>query len=220
MKIGIAYSICLCALFVQAAFGQEVLSANQTVTRRIEAGQTARISIALNDGDYVNASIVYRGKINFLILKPDGTIFRRLINGSSAEAKIPFVFATEGAGSYVFQIDNVGSLSADCELAVGKVISLNERLQPEPWSDPYPSPRIESLRKQIAAGQTDTESFWQQVAAEHTPLAEPSGADGKYQLVTFLWRSTRDTRNVLVTGSFLGVGSASDFAMHRIANSD
>ena len=220
MKIVTACLICFFAWLVNPAFAQEKISANQTVTRKIDPGKTERFSIALNDGDYVNASIRYRGKINFILFKPDASVFRRLIDGSSGEAKIPFVFATEGAGSYVFQIDNLGDQAADCELAIGKVVSLDERLQPEPWSDPYASPRIESLRKQIAAGQTDTESFWKQVAAEHTPLAEPYGSDGKYQLVTFLWRSKYDTRNVLVRGSFMGVGPASDFAMHRIGNSD
>ena len=220
MKIAIACSICLFALFVQSGLAQERLSANQTLTRTVEPGKTERFSIALNDGDYVNASIGYRGKIRFFLFKPDGSVFRRLTGGSSDGAKVPFVFATEGAGPYLFQIENLGDQSADYELAIGKVISLSERLQPEPWSDPYRSPRIQALRDQIANGHTDTESFWKQVAAEHTPLTEPYGSDGKYQLVTFLWRSTRDTRNILVRGSFLGVGPASDYSMHRIANSD
>src|SRR5439155_20498016 len=71
-------------------------------------------------------------------------------------------------------------------------------------------------------GQTNTESFWRQVAADGTPLTEPYGSDGKYQLVTFLWRSKHDTRNVFVRGSFLGffVGPPADYSMHQIPNSD
>ncbi|HSB29079.1 MAG TPA: alpha/beta hydrolase-fold protein [Pyrinomonadaceae bacterium] len=218
MKIGL---LIFCFLFLpaQEVSAQEKLSPSQTVARKIEPGKTDLFSIALNDGDYFNVSIGYKGKINFFLLNPDGTIARRLV-GASGEGKPSFPFAAEGAGSYSFKIENPGDQSADYELAIGKVVSLNERLKPEPWSDPYPSRRIQSLRNQIGAGQMNTDSFWKQVGAEGTPLTEAYGSDGKYQLVTFLWRSTHDTRNVFVRGSFLGVGPPADYSMHQIADSD
>ena len=218
MKIGL---LIFCFLFLpaQEVIAQERVSPNQTVARKIEPGKTELLSIALNDGDYVNVSIGHKGKINFFLLNPDGTIARRLV-GTSGEAKIPFVFAAEGAGSYSFKIENPGEQSASYELGIGAVTSLNERLKPEPWSDPFPSPRIQAFRTQIAAGQTNSESFWTKVAAEGTPLIEPFGSDGKYHLVTFLWRSRHDTRNVLVRGSFVGVGPAADYSMHLIPNTD
>jgi len=218
MKIGL---LIFCFLFLptQEAIAQERVSPNQTVARKIEPGKTDVFSISLNDGDYFNVSIGYKGKINFFLLNPNGTIARRLV-GSSGEGKPSFPFAAEGAGSYSFKIENPGDQSATYELAIGEVIALNERLKPQPWSDPYPSKRIQTLRNQIGAGQTNTESFWKQVAAEGTPLSEPYGSDGKYQLVTFLWRSKNDTRNVFVRGSYLGVGPPADYSMHQIANSD
>ncbi len=218
MKIGL---LVFCFLFLptQEVIAQESLSPNQTVARKIEPGETDLFSIALNDGDYVNVSIGYKGRINLFLLNPDGTIARRLI-GSSGETKVPFVFAAEGTGSYSFKIENPGDQSATYELAIGEVVSLNERLKPQPWSDRYPSPRIQSLRSQIAESRKNTDSFWKQVAQDGTPLIEPYGSDGKYQLVTFLWRSTHDTRNVFVRGSFLGVGTPADYSMHQIANSD
>jgi len=218
MKI-ITFSICVLLLSAAVVSGQEKLSPNQTVAKKIDPHTTELFSMTLNDGDYVNVSIGYKGRINFFLLNPNGTIARRLI-GSSGEAKVPFVFAAEGSGSYSFKIENPADQSATYELAIGQVVSLDERLKPEPWSDPYPSPRIQSLRNQLAAGQTNTEGFWKQVAAEGTPLIEPYGSDGKYQLVTFLWRKTHDTRNVLIRGSFVGVGSAADYSMHQISNSD
>ena len=220
MKIGL---LIFCFLFLptQEAIAQERVSPNQTVARKIEPGKTDVFSISLNDGDYFNVSIGYKGKINFFLLNPNGTIARRLV-GTSGEGKPSFPFAAEGAGSYSFKIENPGDQSATYELAIGEVIALNERLKPQPWSDPYPSKRIQTLRNQIGAGQTNTESFWKQVVAEGTPLTEPYGSDGKYQLVTFLWRSKHDTRNVFVRGSFLGffVGPPADYSMHQIPNSD
>jgi enterochelin esterase-like enzyme len=220
MKIAL---LVFCFLFLptQEVIAQERLSPNQTVARKIEPGKTVLFSIALNDGDYFNVSIGYKGRINFFVLNPDGTIARRVIT-SSTEAKGSFVFAAEGAGSYSFKIENPGDQSAGYELGIGKVLSLNERLKPEPWADPFPSPRIQVLRKQIAAGNSNAEAFWKEIAEHGTPLVEPFGSDGKYQLVTFLWRSKHDTRNVFVRGSFLGffVGPPADYSMHQIPNSD
>lgn len=211
----------LCFLFLptQEAIAQERLSPNRTVAKKIEPGKTDVFSIALNDGDYVNVAIAYKGRINFFVVNPDNTIARQLI-GSSGEDKESYAVAAEGGGSYSFKIENPGDQSASYELAIGEVIALNERLKPQPRSDPFPSKRIQALRNQIGSGQTNTESFWKQVAAEGTPLAEPYGSDGKYQLVTFLWRSTHETRNVFVRGSFLGVGPPSDYSMHQIPNTD
>src|ERR1051325_6480958 len=200
-------------------FAQDKLSPNQTVARNIKPGKTDLFSLALNDGDYFNLSIAYTGKLNFFLLNPDGSVARRVIE-TSGEGKESFPFAAEGAGSYSFKIENPGEHTASYELAIGDVVSLDQRLKPEPWSDPYPSKRIQKLRDQISAGQTDTESFWKQVREEGTPLAEPFGSDGKYQLVTFLWRSRHDTRNVFVRGSFRGVGPPANYSMHQIPNSD
>ncbi len=129
---------------------------------------------------------------------------------------MPIAFAAEGAGSYVFKIQNPGDQTASYELGIGEVISLTERLKPVPWSDPYPSRRIQALRKEIETGKS-TEAFWKEMTAQGTPLVEPFGSDSKYQLVTFLWRAVHDTRNVAVRGDPF---SPSDFALHRIQNSD
>ncbi len=147
MKIGL---LVFCFLFspTQEVIAQEKLSPNQTVTRNIEPRKTDLFSIALNDGDYFNVSIGYKGRVNFFVLNPDGTIARRLI-GSSGEARVPFVFAAEGTGSYSFKVVNPGDQSASYELVIGGLISLDERLKPQPWSDPYPSKRIQTFRSQI-----------------------------------------------------------------------
>lgn len=218
MKIGFLI-FCFLVLPAQEVIAQERLSPNQTVARKIEPGKTDLFSITVNDGDYFNVSIGYKGKINFFLLNPDGTIARRLV-GTSGEGKPSLPFAAEGAGSYSFKIENPGDQTAAYELGIGEVVSLNERLKPQPWTDQLPSPRIQALRKQIEAGNSNTEVFWKEIAAQGTPLVEPSGSDGKYQLVTFLWRAIHDTRTVEVRGSFEGPASPFDLALHRLENSD
>src|SRR5258708_29016953 len=101
MKIGL---LVFCFLFspTQEVIAQERLSPNQTVTRNIEPGKTDLFSIALNDGDYFNVSIGYKGRVNFFVLNPDGTIARRLV-GTSAQGKPSFPFAAAAAGPHSFK---------------------------------------------------------------------------------------------------------------------
>jgi len=218
MKIALT-SVAMLLVVAHGLVAQENLVPKKSVSRTLPAGKTDLFSIGLNDGDYFDITIGYKGKINFFLLNPDGTIARRLV-GTSGEGKAPFPFAAEGAGAYSFKFENRGNQPASYELAIGAVISLDERLKPGAWSDPNPSPRIQTLRKQIESGNTNTDSFWKEIATQGTPLVEPFGTDGKYQLVTFLWRSLHETRNILVVGSFLGVGGPTDYAMHQIGNSD
>src|ERR1700752_1358926 len=124
MKISLLL-FCFLLLPTPEAIAQEKLSPNQTVSRKIEPGKTELFTIALNDGDYFNASVGYKGKINLYLLYPDGTVVRRLVGPTSpAEAKGSFVYAAEGAGSYSFKIENPGEQSAMYELAIGQVIGL------------------------------------------------------------------------------------------------
>jgi enterochelin esterase-like enzyme len=202
----------------QASPSIEALALHQTVTRDIAPGSPQLFSLHLNPADYVDAEITQQGQVSIVVYLPDSSVLRTF-PASDSDGKQSFAFAAEGGGDYKLEI-TAGDKPAHYELRIDAITGLDERLKPEPWSDPNPSTRIQRLRTQIAAGQTNTESFWNKVTAERTPLVEPFASDGKYQLVTFLWRSTYDTRNVFVRGSFLGVGAPSDYSMHRIPNSD
>ena len=94
------------------------------------------------------------------------------------------------------------------------------QFRPSAWRDHYSSQRIEALRQQLASGAPSTEAFWVQVAREGTPIVEPSQPDDDHQLVTFLWRGTPETKNVLVVWSpFTGV-RPQDYLMTRLEDSD
>ncbi len=220
MKIITVSALFVILLFVQDLSAQQKLSPNQPVVRDIEPGKTHLYPISLNDGDYVSNSITQHGKVDVTIFSPDGSRLRRFL-GPPGEAKRQFAFVAEGTGVYSISIANPEGQSSKYELILEKILPLNERFQPTAWTDPYPSPRIEALRQQIARERGNTEAFWRQVAQEGTPLVEPFGTDGKYHLVTFLWRARFETRNVLVMGSF-GVPrqNSLDFAMHRLADTD
>ena len=92
--------------------------------------------------------------------------------------------------------------------------------RPSVWRDNYSSQRIEALRQRLASGDRTTDAFWAEIAQVGTPLIEPSQPDDKHQLVTFLWRGTAQTQNVLVVWSpFTGV-RPQDYLMRRLENSD
>ena len=208
----------VCILLTNNLFAQERISLNHPVVRDIAGGKTDSFPISLNDGDYVSASVRPAGKLNVTILNPDRSIYRRFAAGGADEPE--FAFVAEGSGEYAIEITNAAEQPAKYTLVVKQLLSLSERLQPDPWVDPLSSPRIEALRKQITKDNPSTENFWKQVAVEGTPLVEPFGSDSKYQLVTFLWRATHETKNVLVLGSFNQPVSFDSLSMHRIGDSD
>jgi enterochelin esterase family protein len=219
MKIITGFALCFVLWFVHGVSAQEKISLNQAVTRNVEPGKSHIYSVSLQDGDYVDASITPTGRIDVIILDPGGSQHRRFPGSTNGEKK-RFSFAAEGAGVYSIKVTNASEQSAKYVLLVESILSLNERLQPEPWSDPYPSPRIQALHRQIESGRSNTESFWEEIARQGTPLIEPFGSDDKYYLVTFLWRGRRETRNVLVLGNFQSQRADLENAMRRIAGSD
>ena len=191
------------------------LSLNAPVSGDISPGAPQSFALHLASGDYVNATFTQRGKIRLGLYLPDGSLMRKSLT-SAPDGEHQLALAAAGAGDY--RIELIADEPAHYELRVDKIMSLDERLEAEP--ETALSPRIESLRKQVASG-SDTAGFWKEVAAEGTPLIEPLGTDGKYSLVTFLWRATYDTRNVFVRGPLsLPTLRLSDLAMHHVENTD
>ena len=93
-----------------------------------------------------------------------------------------------------------------------------QELTPSAWRERDRSPRIERLRADVARDVANAGAFWLEVEASGTPLIEPLG--DKHSLVTFLWRGTPDTRNVVVLLSdFAGV-RPQDHMMKRLGTSD
>jgi enterochelin esterase family protein len=93
-----------------------------------------------------------------------------------------------------------------------------QELVPSAWRDRDRSPRIERLRAELASGLASTDAFWAEIKASGTPLVESLGE--KHSLVTFLWRGTPETRNVLVYLSGFTWARPQDYMMRRLASSD
>jgi enterochelin esterase family protein len=109
-------------------------------------------------------------------------------------------------------------------IVTGAVVMLSlaqiagQELIPSAWRERDRSPRIERLRADLGRGVMSTDAFWAEIKASGTPLVEPLGP--KHSLVTFLWRGTPETRNVVVyLADFVGV-RPQDYMMRRLQSSD
>lgn len=82
------------------------------------------------------------------------------------------------------------------------------------------SPRIEALKNQLRKGNRSAlGQFWEEVRKTGTPLVERLPSDGQHILVTFLWRGSEDTRNVVIFSQAVGLSPA-DNQLERLAESD
>src|SRR5215510_14945058 len=87
MKTITGFAFCFVLWFVHSVSAQEKISPNQAVTRNIEPGKSHIYSVSLQDGDYVDASITPSGRIEVIILDPDGSPHRRFPGSSNNEKK-------------------------------------------------------------------------------------------------------------------------------------
>jgi len=211
------------------ASAQDTLTVGQPVDRAITAGATHEFTIALDAGDYVAGAVDQRGiMVLAAVFTPDGSRLRNF--GGPREGKRTLAFIAERAGPYRLELrapsvaeakEQGGSQTekGTYEVKLLERLSFDERMKAQPQQDRYTSPAIEALRRQIAAGDSSTESFWQRVAQSGTPLVEPIEGEARRTRVTFLWRATPQTRNVMVLGSFM-TGPPTDYAMTRLAETD
>ena len=93
--------------------------------------------------------------------------------------------------------------------------------EPASGRDSFKSGDVERLRQQVLAGNTNTERFWQDMASKGTPLAQSRlRRTPKHQVVTFLWRGSSDTKNVLVELYPFTWERAGDYVMRRVDHTD
>jgi enterochelin esterase family protein len=205
---------------VTTALAQEPLKINEPVERQLSSGSVQSYAIELKAGDYVAGLLDQHGKTDLAILAPDGSPVRHY-PGPAEDGERLCVFIADTPGIYRIEVTTNATQPVSYTLTLNQVLSLDERLKPKSWQDPNPSPRIEALRKQVASGNADIETFWKQVATEETPLVESIEKDPQHQLVTFLWRGTAKTRNVFPIGSFkVGGRYPLDYVFHQIPLTD
>jgi enterochelin esterase family protein len=227
MRCVVAAAIALLTSTLAAAQGP--LSINEPIERWVVPGTSHAYSIPLDAGDYVAGSIEQQGLPVFgTVFLPDGTKLRGL--PGPREGKREFAFIADVAGTYRLELraptaaelaqgPNPAATNGRYTVKLTERVPLEERLKPVVRQDKYTSRVIEALRQQFARGERITDGFWKERAAAGTPIVEPVDKDPQRVLVTFVWRGTPATRNVVVLGSF-GARPIADAAMTRLEDSD
>ncbi|GHO85847.1 hypothetical protein KSZ_38530 [Dictyobacter formicarum] len=84
------------------------------------------------------------------------------------------------------------------------------------------SPRITQLQSELEAGNSEAlAAFWREAEEQQTPLIEPAHDDDPTQrLVTFVWRGTAETRNVVLFARYTADSEIEGHRLERLLESD
>ena len=182
----------------------------------VSAGKPQSFAVILNAGDYAQIKLDPRGKeLTVITYDPAGGKFRGATLGPDQDN---FNFVADRSGTYRLEVKATDKTTEGAyAITLEKIVTLQARLAPLPPA--YESPRVSALKAAIeGATPGSIDSFWKEVEKEGAPIIEPLSGDNKNRLVTFLWRGTPDTRNVLVIRMpYLG-GAPDDYFMDRLGD--
>jgi len=201
-----------------AAAAETDLTVGKAEEGTLTAGKTQTYALSLSAGDFVEVRVEPHGADLVLIAYgPGGGKVRGEKFGPEEET---FDFVAEAAGRYRLEVaPDEKTKEGTYTLTLKKVVTLAERLAPEKTK--YESPRIAALQSAVESGQKGSAAaFWEEVKRQGTPLIERLPDDPKNMLVTFLWKGTPETKNVLVLWFPFTPEWPDDYRMTRVGDSD
>ncbi len=184
----------------------------------LSPGKSQSFSVSLNAGDFAQISLDPRAKqLVLLAFAPSGTKCRGARLGPGP-AK--FTFIADRPGSYRIEVSaHDKSINGLFTITLEKVLFLSVRLAST--KSTLESPRIQALRSSIESGQQGTlDAFWLEIHKRGSPIIEPLPNDPNNMLLTFLWRDTPITRNVMVLRLPYAAATPDDYLMNRLADTD
>jgi enterochelin esterase-like enzyme len=174
--------------------------------------------LPLHAGDLIQLHFDPHGsEIVVLAYSPTGQRARGAKLGPDADT---FEFIAEIEGRYTVDLslpENEKSKDAAYTLTLKKRVPLAERLAPEKAKEE--SPRIAALRSAIESGdKAVVPTFWEDMGKTGTPLIERLPDDQENMLVTFLWKGTPATKNVLIVWFPFTMQSPDKYRLTQIAD--
>ncbi len=194
------------------------LALSKPIEGSVSPGKPQSFLVSLQSADFVQINFDPHGKkLVIIAYDPSGAKFRGATLGPD-QAMANFV--ADGPGTYRIEISATDkTITAPFTITLEKVISLSERLAPP--KPRYVSPRIKALQAALDAGQQGTvDAFWQEVKKHGAPLIEPLPGDNRNMLVTFLWKGTPYTHNVVVLRLPYAGATPDDYLMRRLGETD
>jgi enterochelin esterase-like enzyme len=176
--------------------------------------------INLRAGEYCQGKVEQKGgSVNIAAYGPDGA----RIHGFGGPLTGNRLFALEAPVSGIYRIVLRSPLkpAESYAITVEKIVPGSEWLRHEPPRGRFTSPRIATLRKDIESGKSEAATaFWREIEKQGAPLIEPMKDNDADNLVTFLWRATTETRNVLILWFPFAAAKPDDYRMERLGNTD
>ena len=205
---------CSPALFA----GDSELAVGKAQEGILAAGKTQSFALSLKSEDYVQIKLDPRGtEVLVMAYDPSG---RKLHGDKVGPGEGGFIFIAEGAGAYRVEVAAADkSRDGTFKIALDKVVTLEARLAPP--KPAFESLRIKALREAVESGsQASVAAFWDEVKRHGTPLIEPLDGDGRNMLVTYLWKGTAATQDVLVLWYPIAVDKPDDHYMIQLKGTD
>ncbi len=207
--------VCLSSAVAQPASSR--LELGKPLENAIRAGEIQRVAVEAPTGSFLRASIRQEGiGVRVRGFFPDGSKIRNFAGPNTGVKNIRFVIEIPG----VYQLELTGLEGGNGDgrytLALEQVQEITERSH-IPLPDAFVSPKIQSLAQADAAALAQ---FSEEVKRTGTPLVESLPTDPKHLLVTFLWRATFETHNVLVLWNPYASEHPEDFTMRRLGSTD
>jgi enterochelin esterase-like enzyme len=201
-----------------AAATETDLTVGKSEEGTLTAGKVQFYALALNSGDFVEVRVEpHEAELLLIAYGPGGGKVRGAKFGPEEET---FDFVAEAAGRYRLEVTpDEKTKEGTYTLTLKKVVALAERLAPEKTK--FESPQIAALRSAIESGQKGSvAAFWEEERKKGAPLVERLPDDEKNMLVTFLWKGTPETKNVLVLWFPFTAQWPDDYRMTRIGDTD
>jgi enterochelin esterase-like enzyme len=184
----------------------------------ISTGKTTTYFLSTRAGDFTSLRLdPHNSEITAILFAPNGAKAR---GGKIGPEPDSFYFVADTDGRYRLELSlEDKSKSATFTLTLKKTISLADRLAANK-SKPE-SPRIKALRASVESNnQSAVPAFWQEIQKSGIPLIERLSDDDKNMLVTFLWKGTPATKNVLIVWFPFTMQNPADYRLEPIPNSD
>ena len=177
---------------------QEAISSTATETG-LAAGESRDYVINADSGEYVSVALESKGiGVDAHVMMPDGALMRRFSGPATGRLAISFV--AERSGPYQLRLTGRGSGSGQVSIRIAERLSIEQRRTVT--ASPLKGAAISALEQELKAGTVrDTTAFWSRVAASGAPIVEALPDRKDLVHVTFVWKGTPDTRNVVVVGS-------------------
>jgi len=197
-----------------------VLEAGKAMEHAFGPGATYEYRVNLRAGEYCQGSVEQKGgTINVGTYGPDGARLRSFSGPPDGENR--FAIEAAASGTYRVVLRSAVKPAASYSIRLEKTMPISQRLHSEPAKEKFLSPRIAKLRKDVEGGNAGAvTAFWSEIEKQGAPLVEPIEGNTSDNLVTFLWRATQETHNVLIMWFPYAAAKPEDFEMVRLGATD